>query len=202
MNNGVILESITEYDALPRIVQPQMFNERFTTCFHFTLFQVGVDPLLRTSIWNHLLDITSSMGKHSTIVITTHYIEEVSPGTPELPNEKSESFIFVFRRDKPTESEWCDSESYSRKTRRKTFYKSNIHIRYESWICWKRFPHFRYSKPNLEDVFLELCLLDGDMETAKVRAERQERTPLIVTKHRCERNTCQLQHVFFVQSVS
>ncbi len=39
-------------------------------------------------------------------------------------------------------------------------------------------PHFlafRYAKPNLEDVFLELCLRDGVMETAKVREERQSR---------------------------
>ncbi|KAB7506587.1 ABC transporter G family member 23, partial [Armadillidium nasatum] len=35
---------------------------------------VGVDPLLRTSIWNHLSDIAKSGDK--TIIITTHYIEE------------------------------------------------------------------------------------------------------------------------------
>ena len=40
------------------------------------LFQVGVDPLLCTSIWNHLTEMTSLPGKHTTIVITTHYIEE------------------------------------------------------------------------------------------------------------------------------
>ena len=35
---------------------------------------------------------------------------------------------------------------------------------------------YRYEKPNLEDVFLELCLRDGDLETSKhreVRAKRQ-----------------------------
>ena len=41
---------------------------------------MGVDPLLRTSIWNHLTEMTSSSssgsGKRTTIVITTHYIEE------------------------------------------------------------------------------------------------------------------------------
>ncbi|XP_068207094.1 ABC transporter G family member 20-like [Palaemon carinicauda] len=35
---------------------------------------VGVDPLLRSSIWQHLLDICKT-GK-TTIIITTHYIEE------------------------------------------------------------------------------------------------------------------------------
>ncbi|XP_023014771.1 ABC transporter oskyddad [Leptinotarsa decemlineata] len=35
---------------------------------------VGVDPLLRTNIWNHLVEIT----KHgrTTVIITTHYIDE------------------------------------------------------------------------------------------------------------------------------
>nr|CAI5834721.1 unnamed protein product [Callosobruchus analis] len=35
---------------------------------------VGVDPILRTSIWNHLVEIT----KHgrTTVIITTHYIDE------------------------------------------------------------------------------------------------------------------------------
>ncbi|KAJ6637729.1 ABC transporter G family member 20, partial [Pseudolycoriella hygida] len=35
---------------------------------------VGVDPLLRQSIWSHLVDITKSGQK--TVIITTHYIEE------------------------------------------------------------------------------------------------------------------------------
>lgn len=35
---------------------------------------VGVDPLIRNSIWEHLVAITSS-GKQ-TVIITTHYIEE------------------------------------------------------------------------------------------------------------------------------
>lgn len=35
---------------------------------------VGVDPLLRQNIWNHLVEIT----KHgrTTVIITTHYIDE------------------------------------------------------------------------------------------------------------------------------
>ena len=38
---------------------------------------VGVDPLLRRCIWNHLLEISRSSSQISTtIVITTHYIEE------------------------------------------------------------------------------------------------------------------------------
>ena len=51
---------------------------------HFSLgflcvFQVGVDPLLRTSIWKHLVAMSKpdeKTGKSTTIVITTHYIEE------------------------------------------------------------------------------------------------------------------------------
>ncbi|XP_063608596.1 ABC transporter G family member 20-like [Penaeus indicus] len=35
---------------------------------------VGVDPLLRSSIWQHLLEVCKS--GHTTIIITTHYIEE------------------------------------------------------------------------------------------------------------------------------
>lgn len=35
---------------------------------------VGVDPLLRQSIWNHLVQITKNGNK--TVIITTHYIEE------------------------------------------------------------------------------------------------------------------------------
>ena len=39
---------------------------------------MGVDPLLRQSIWKHLVEISkpNSDGKSTTIVITTHYIEE------------------------------------------------------------------------------------------------------------------------------
>jgi ABC-type multidrug transport system ATPase subunit len=42
---------------------------------------VGVDPLLRTSIWSHLLDLSAGSDGtgatlRTTIVITTHYIEE------------------------------------------------------------------------------------------------------------------------------
>lgn len=35
---------------------------------------VGVDPLLRQSIWNHLVQVTKD--GHKTVIITTHYIEE------------------------------------------------------------------------------------------------------------------------------
>ena len=37
---------------------------------------VGVDPLLRRCIWNHLLEISHQSQISTTIVITTHYIEE------------------------------------------------------------------------------------------------------------------------------
>lgn len=35
---------------------------------------VGVDPVLRQSIWDHLVHITKDGNK--TIIITTHYIDE------------------------------------------------------------------------------------------------------------------------------
>ena len=35
---------------------------------------VGVDPVLRAKIWQHLIHISTNL--HSTILITTHYIEE------------------------------------------------------------------------------------------------------------------------------
>ncbi|XP_055304919.1 ABC transporter G family member 23 [Sitodiplosis mosellana] len=35
---------------------------------------VGVDPIIRQSIWDHLVEITNTMKK--TVIITTHYIEE------------------------------------------------------------------------------------------------------------------------------
>ena len=35
---------------------------------------VGVDPMLRQSIWSHLVKL--STGQKKTILITTHYIEE------------------------------------------------------------------------------------------------------------------------------
>ena len=35
---------------------------------------VGVDPVLRQKVWQHLTTLTKSKGK--TVIITTHYIEE------------------------------------------------------------------------------------------------------------------------------
>lgn len=49
---------------------------------------VGVDPVLRNNIWDHLVEITNTRKK--TVIITTHYIEEtrqahvVSIASPEL----------------------------------------------------------------------------------------------------------------------
>ena len=44
----------------------------------------------------------------------------------------------------------------------------------------------RYEKPNLEDVFLDLCMQDGDMETAQVREERSTRPNIIKGIHSVE----------------
>src|SRR5690242_6347861 len=41
---------------------------------HFTEPTVGVDPLLRQSIWDYL--VTLSREERLTVIITTHYIEE------------------------------------------------------------------------------------------------------------------------------
>ncbi|OXA59297.1 ABC transporter G family member 20 isoform X2 [Folsomia candida] len=38
---------------------------------------VGVDPLLRENIWNHLLSLVAT--KNTTVIITTHYTEEARP---------------------------------------------------------------------------------------------------------------------------
>lgn len=40
---------------------------------------VGVDPLLRLKIWNHLVHITQT--QHVTVLLTTHYIEEARQST-------------------------------------------------------------------------------------------------------------------------
>lgn len=40
---------------------------------------VGVDPVVRQNIWDHLVELTK-MG-HKTIIITTHYIEETRQAT-------------------------------------------------------------------------------------------------------------------------
>ncbi|XP_065918629.1 ABC transporter G family member 23-like isoform X2 [Dysidea avara] len=37
---------------------------------------VGLDPLLRVKIWRHLVKLTTSSTRQSTVIITTHYIEE------------------------------------------------------------------------------------------------------------------------------
>lgn len=59
---------------------------------------VGVDPLLRQSIWNHLVQITKTGQK--TVIITTHYIEEArqahTVSTRDIIVSFSESlFLFV-----------------------------------------------------------------------------------------------------------
>ena len=65
-----ILRGIAVLDlAYPKLVE--------THC-SLIFSKVGVDPLLRTSIWKHLVDICDPnlSTRSTTIVITTHYIEE------------------------------------------------------------------------------------------------------------------------------
>ena len=40
----------------------------------------------------------------------------------------------------------------------------------------EKYDHFG---PTLEDVFLGLCMQDGDLETSKVREERKIRSPIV-----------------------
>ena len=40
----------------------------------------------------------------------------------------------------------------------------------------------QYEKPALEDVFLHLCMQDGDLETTRVREQRKSRQPIIKGK--------------------
>lgn len=101
---------------------------------------VGVDPLLRTSIWSHLIDLASasSTGKATTIVITTHYIEEARQAD-RVGMMRFGKLLAEGSPDRLLET---------------------------------------YNKPNLEDVFLELCLQDGDLETTRVREQRRSRSPI------------------------
>jgi ABC-type multidrug transport system ATPase subunit len=53
---------------------------------------VGVDPLLRQSIWNHLVQITKDGNK--TVIITTHYIEEARQAHT-VSNNKLQMSVYV-----------------------------------------------------------------------------------------------------------
>lgn len=56
---------------------------------------VGVDPLLRQNIWNHLVNITKTGQK--TIIITTHYIEEARQAHTVIwsSNQRFDSLIYA-----------------------------------------------------------------------------------------------------------
>ena len=53
---------------------------------------VGVDPLLRHKIWEHLLAISRT---HVTIIITTHYVEEARQAHKVIINERCTNFKFM-----------------------------------------------------------------------------------------------------------
>lgn len=55
---------------------------------------VGVDPLLRQSIWNHLVHITKSGQK--TVIITTHYIEEARQAHTVIQNNCFLMYFLTF----------------------------------------------------------------------------------------------------------
>ena len=56
---------------------------------------VGVDPMLRQSIWNHLIRLSSEQKK--TILITTHYIEEARQANT-VGLMRNGRFLFVCNR--------------------------------------------------------------------------------------------------------
>ena len=56
---------------------------------------VGVDPMLRQSIWNHLIRLSSEQKK--TILITTHYIEEARQANT-VGLMRNGMFLFVCNR--------------------------------------------------------------------------------------------------------
>ncbi|KAK4297956.1 hypothetical protein Pmani_029656 [Petrolisthes manimaculis] len=90
---------------------------------------VGVDPLLRTSIWQHLLDVCK--GGNTTIIITTHYIEEA----------RQADKIGLMRGGRLL-AETSPSSLIQ---------------------------HF--NNPSLEDIFLKLCLQDGDKDNLQHQAK-------------------------------
>lgn len=95
-----------------------------------------MDPLLRAAIWKHLVEMSKpdeKTGKYTTIVITTHYIEEA----------RQANRVGMMRFGKLL-AEGAPDELLE-----------------------------RYEKPNLDDVFLTLCMQDGDLETTKTREERK-----------------------------
>ncbi|KAI0241754.1 ABC transporter G family member 20 [Lamellibrachia satsuma] len=82
------LKFLCDFLRLPpegRLVKQCSGGEQRRTSFAIALLQepellildeptVGVDPLLRQSIWDHMLEISQS--RKTTIIITTHYVEE------------------------------------------------------------------------------------------------------------------------------
>lgn len=104
--------------------------------------------MLRSAIWKHLVEMSKpdqKNGKSTTIVITTHYIEEA----------RQANKVGMMRFGKLL-AEGAPEELLE-----------------------------RYEKPNLEDVFLALCMQDGDLETTKTREERKSR-PSIVKHDKAE----------------
>ena len=54
---------------------------------------VGVDPMLRQNIWNHLLRLCQEQKK--TILITTHYIEEARYANTRDTGWKNSVFLII-----------------------------------------------------------------------------------------------------------
>jgi len=92
---------------------------------------VGVDPLLRQTIWNHLTQIAATRKLNTTIVITTHYIEEARQATR----------VGMMRTGKLLAED-----------------SPNNLIQ-------------NFQQNNLEDVFLALCLKNGDVDRKALELE-------------------------------
>ncbi|CAL4139268.1 unnamed protein product, partial [Meganyctiphanes norvegica] len=88
---------------------------------------VGVDPLLRTNIWSHLIEISRT--SNTTIIITTHYIEEA----------KQADMVGLMRAGRLLAE--ASPEGLIK--------------------------HF--SIPSLEEIFLKLCLQDGDADELEMK---------------------------------
>eukprot|EP00095_Tigriopus_kingsejongensis_P012233 snap_masked-scaffold87_size395581-processed-gene-0.4 protein:Tk12233 transcript:snap_masked-scaffold87_size395581-processed-gene-0.4-mRNA-1 annotation:"abc transporter g family member 20 isoform x2" len=107
---------------------------------------VGVDPLLRQCIWTHLLEISKSSHLQTTIVITTHYIEEA----------RQANVVGMMRFGKLL------AEGSPAKL---------LEV---------------YSRPNLEDVFLHLCLGDEEERDTETPTETHVDSPTIAVNPNIE----------------
>ncbi|ROT85072.1 putative ABC transporter G family member 23-like [Penaeus vannamei] len=73
---------------------------------------VGVDPLLRSSIWQHLLEVCKS--GHTTIIITTHYIEEARQADKQVVTPSGHIILKDSEEERILMSPWVQTSKYER----------------------------------------------------------------------------------------